>query len=169
MMSLEAKNGGAFWGAAFRKFSTLRTDYLRVPAKRFLNFWNHPVPINWHTFPGEQGSSRVFEPLDSAGALSSRERKTGTERQRGFVLPLCRYPKISFLSSDKVGGIAHTIPPCPDVTSERAAERLSAVHDRMAHTRLCGSVGWHWLCQCGEGLRALAKPVPPRSFDATRR
>jgi hypothetical protein len=32
-------------GAAFRKFPTLRTDYLRVLARRFLNFWNRPLPI----------------------------------------------------------------------------------------------------------------------------
>jgi hypothetical protein len=45
MMSLEAKNGGAFMGAAFRKFSTLGTEDLRVLARRFLHFWNHPLPI----------------------------------------------------------------------------------------------------------------------------
>jgi hypothetical protein len=42
MMSLEANRRGAFWGAAFRKFSTLCIDYLRVPAERFLNFGTAP-------------------------------------------------------------------------------------------------------------------------------
>jgi hypothetical protein len=65
MMFLEAKHGGAFWGAAFRKFPTLYTDYLRVLARRFLNFWNRPLPIPCQTHPGEGGSSRVTANLST--------------------------------------------------------------------------------------------------------
>jgi hypothetical protein len=62
MICLEAKNHGAFWGAAFRKSSTLRTESLRVPAERFLHFWNRPLPLPCQTHPGEGGSSRVIHP-----------------------------------------------------------------------------------------------------------
>jgi hypothetical protein len=83
MMFLEAKNGGAFWGAAFRKFSTLRTDYLRVPAERFLNSWNRFLPIPCQLTWGEGAPAESFStPIDSAGALSPQARRTGTQRQR---------------------------------------------------------------------------------------
>jgi hypothetical protein len=88
MISLEANRRGAFWGAAFRRFSTLWTDCLRVPSQRFLSFWNRPFPIPCQTHPGERGSGRVlFHSIDSAGASSSRARRTGTERRGRFLLP----------------------------------------------------------------------------------
>jgi hypothetical protein len=93
MMSLEAKNGGAFWGAAFRKFSTLGTDYLRVPARRFLHFLNRPFSI-----PSQlpRGKGAPAESFHAAGAPSSRERRTESERRREFP-PLIQHHRASLL------------------------------------------------------------------------
>jgi hypothetical protein len=56
---IEANRRGGPWGPAFRRFSTLGTDSLRVPAERFLHFCNRSLPIPCQTHPGEGGSSRV--------------------------------------------------------------------------------------------------------------
>jgi hypothetical protein len=81
---IEANRRGGPWGAAFRKFSTLWTDRLRVPSQRFLNFWNRPLPIPCQPHPGKRGSSRVFDSVDSTGASSSREEEPGLNGRKEF-------------------------------------------------------------------------------------
>jgi hypothetical protein len=51
---------GPSWGTAFRKFSTLYTDYLRVPSQRFLNFWNRLLPIPCQLTWGEGAPAESF-------------------------------------------------------------------------------------------------------------
>jgi hypothetical protein len=81
MMSLEANRRGAFWGAAFRKFSTLGTDYLRVPAERFLHFWNRPLPIPCQRSPGSRGSRRApSRPFDVGLDRPGNKNRDGTAR-----------------------------------------------------------------------------------------
>jgi hypothetical protein len=58
------------------------------PLAEVFAFLEPPLPIPCQPHPGERGSSRVVERIDSAGAPSSRERRTGPERWER--LPLSR-------------------------------------------------------------------------------
>jgi hypothetical protein len=103
MMSLEAKNGGAFLGAVFSKIFDPRYRLSPRPRGEGFEFLEPLSPDSLPTYPGERGSSRVvFHAIDAAGAPTSRARRTGMERRREFPLPHKDHPKKPPPDLDKI-------------------------------------------------------------------
>jgi hypothetical protein len=75
---------GPSWGAAFRKLSTRRTDYLRVLARRFLIFWTAPSQFLAKISREADAHAAHFR-APSACASTSREKRTGPERRESFL------------------------------------------------------------------------------------
>jgi hypothetical protein len=92
---------GPFGGRLFENFDPTYRLSPRPRAEVF-EFLEPSSPDSLPTYPGERGSSRVvLHAIDSAGAPSSRARRTETERQRGFILPQIDHPQKSALGSDE--------------------------------------------------------------------
>jgi hypothetical protein len=94
MMSFEANRRGAFLGAVFSKIFHPRYRVSPRPRAEVFASLEPSPPDSFPTYLGGRGSSRiVFLSIDSAGALSPRARRTGTERQGGFRLPHENHPQ----------------------------------------------------------------------------
>jgi hypothetical protein len=97
--------GQKWWGLLGGGFSKIFDPRYRLsprPLAEVFEFLGPPCPDSLPNSPGGTRLQPSHAPLDSAGASSSRARRTGTEQRKRFLFPHVDHPENSPPGSDRV-------------------------------------------------------------------
>jgi hypothetical protein len=150
-MSLEADRRGAFWGAAFRKFSARGTDYLRVPARRFFAFLEPPPPDSLAYFPGRTGlQPSRFSPSTRRVPCPPGEGEPGWNGREDFSPLMEIIPKTPSLVLTKSGNCRRNLAVLSSVKQDPRRDEPWRGRDssRVLIAWLLGSSLWITLASC---------------------